>query len=79
MTQRARGARLWYFRTPGGCYVISPTKPGKGNFAMIDSGYRIGIEMILGTRKPRGLPALQPGACIPVTVSEVEKGKSDGE
>lgn len=59
--------KLWFFRTPGGVYMAAKYKPRPGNFALLDSGYIQGCEMIFA-RKPRGLPKLAKGACVPVTL-----------
>lgn len=74
--QKNGAKRLWYFRTPGGCYFLATYKPGKGNFAILDSGYGYGGEIVLGSRKPRGFPPLAPGECVPVELAVVKKKKA---
>ena len=74
MNKRARGARLWYFRTPDrGLYGLSEFYVGRDYGRTIDDTGKIEGVICFGSTEPTGLPHLQPGACIPVAVSE-EKG-----
>lgn len=61
--------KLWFFRTPGGFYGLSPRRPKKGDYAMIDCGYSLSCWMIFSNvRHPRGFSKLAKGSCVPVTL-----------
>ena len=67
--------KLWFFRTPDGRYAINDEKPDQMFLQFVDSGKPYVLGVLSFSRKPRGLPALEPGDCIPVELVPAGKGK----
>ena len=56
--------KLWFFRTPGGRYMLSSFKIEKDDMDIYAYSGSAGVMTL--SRKPSGFPPLAPGECVPV-------------